>query len=161
MYSHHDDITFVSAHPYAACESVSCRELSLIVYMKIIKDMHKHTYTYMWTISYIQLLYVHTYHIAGFVCEVLICANYARCHGLAHFNSTVTFNSAIVLVVSQLCALLYLIWLKCRYLVSRQSLSLHWTANDLCDCDDSTALQSIFSNKTLPVVICILVKVWS
>ena len=60
------------------------------------------------------------YRIAGFVCEVLICANYARCHGLAHFNSTVTFNSAIVLGVSQLCALLYLMWSKCRYLVSRR-----------------------------------------
>ena len=48
------------------------------------------------------------YCIASFVCEVLICANCARCHGLAYFNSTVTFNSAIVLGVSQLCALLYL-----------------------------------------------------
>ena len=37
------------------------------------------------------------YCTAGFVCEVLICANYARCHRLSHFNSSVTFNSAIVL----------------------------------------------------------------
>ena len=62
---------------------------------------------------------VDTYRVAGFVCEVLICANYVRCHGLTHFNSTVTFNSAIVLGVSQLCALLYLMWSKSRYLVSR------------------------------------------
>ena len=88
------------------------------------------------------------YYIANFVCEVLICANYARCHGLhiliQQFN---TFNSAIVLGVSQLCALLYLIWSKCRYLVSHQSSSLNWTAKDF---DDSTALQSIFCNKSLP-----------
>ena len=27
------------------------------------------------------------YHIAGFVCEVLICANHASCHELSNFNS--------------------------------------------------------------------------
>ena len=90
------------------------------------------------------------YHIARFVWKVLICANYARSHGLAHFNSTVTLNSAIVLGVSQLCTLLYIMWSKCRYLVSRRLSSLHWTAKDLGDCDDSTTLQSIFCNKTLP-----------
>ena len=42
------------------------------------------------------------YCTVGFVCKVLICANYVRCHGLANFNSTVTFNSVIVL---QFCAL--------------------------------------------------------
>ena len=30
------------------------------------------------------------YHTAGFVCEVLICENYASCHRLANFNSAVT-----------------------------------------------------------------------
>ena len=68
--------------------------------------------------------YSHITVIAGFVSEDLICANYARCHGLANFNSTVTFNSvsnsAIVLGMSQLCTLLYLMWSKCRYLVSRR-----------------------------------------
>ena len=44
--------------------------------------------------------------------------NYARCHRLAHFNSKVTFNSAIILGVSRLCALLYL---KCRYLAGELS----------------------------------------
>ena len=42
----------------------------------------------------ITTLYVHglllgittLYRIAGFICEVLICANYARCCGLAEFN---------------------------------------------------------------------------
>ena len=57
-----------------------------------------------------------------FVCEVLICA---RCHGLTHFNSTVTFNSATVLGVSHLFALLYLMQSKCRYLVSRCLSSLY------------------------------------
>ena len=42
---------------------------------------------------------------SGFCREVLICANYTRWHGLAHFNSTVTFNPAIVLGVLQLCIL--------------------------------------------------------
>ena len=92
---------------------------------------------------------VFQYRIAGFVCKVLICVNYVRCHGLAHFNYTVTFNSAIVLGVSQLCALLYLMWSKCRYLVSHWSSSLHWTAKDLSDCDDSIAFYSIFCYKTL------------
>ena len=59
-------------------------------------------------------------------------------------------TQAIVFGVSQLCAL-YVMWSKCRYLVSRLKLPLHWTAKDLGDCDDdSTALQSIFCNKTLP-----------
>ena len=58
--------------------------------------------------GYKPLKIMEMYRIAGFVCEVLICANYARCCGLLHFNSTVTFNSAIVLGLSQLCALLYL-----------------------------------------------------
>ena len=30
------------------------------------------------------------YRIVGFICEVLICANYARCCRLTEFNSTVT-----------------------------------------------------------------------
>ena len=30
------------------------------------------------------------YHTAGFVCEVLICANYVSCCKLTHFNSVVT-----------------------------------------------------------------------
>ena len=95
---------------------------------------------------FLSVLCVHVlYCIAGFVCEVLICTNYARCHGLAHFNSTVTFNSAIVLGLSQLCALLYLI-----VQIFNESSFLHWTAKDLGNCDYSTALQSIFCNKTLP-----------
>ena len=65
-------------------------------------------------------MYVCTYRIVSFVCEVLICVNYAGCHGLTHFNSRVTFNPAIVLGMSQLCALLYLMWSKCRYLVSHR-----------------------------------------
>ena len=43
-------------------------------------------------------------HTAGFVYEILICVNHERCHGIAHFNSTVTFNSAIVVGMSQLCS---------------------------------------------------------
>ena len=31
-------------------------------------------------------------HIAGFVCEVLICANYAICCGLANINSAVSYS---------------------------------------------------------------------
>ena len=38
------------------------------------------------------------YRTAGFVCEVLIVANYVRCYRLANFNCTVTFNSALFLM---------------------------------------------------------------
>ena len=47
-----------------------------------------------------------------------------KMHKIAHFNSTVTFNSAIVLGMSQPCAVLYLMWSKCRYLVSRRPFTL-------------------------------------
>ena len=49
-----------------------------------------------------------------------LCELCDECHGLAHFNSTVTLNAAIVLVVSQLCTLLYLMSSKCRYLVNHR-----------------------------------------
>ena len=60
------------------------------------------------------------------------------------FNSynTVTFNSAIAFGLSQLCALLYLMWSNEIFSES----SLHWTAKDLGDCDYSIALQLIFCN---------------
>ena len=65
-----------------------------------------------------------TYRIVGFVYKVLICANYARCHGLAHFNSTVTVLSTQTLFLachSSVPCCMYLMWSKCRYLVSRRS----------------------------------------
>ena len=40
---------------------------------------------------YIYIYYIlYIYCTAGFVCEVLICANYASCRRLANFNSAVT-----------------------------------------------------------------------
>ena len=36
------------------------------------------------------IMYVSRYPVAGFVCEVLVCANYASCCRLANFNSAVT-----------------------------------------------------------------------
>ena len=44
----------------------------------------------------------HSYRIAGFICEVLICANYARCCRLAEFNSTVTLILSFQLLLSLL-----------------------------------------------------------
>ena len=44
--------------------------------------------------SYYSYSSVSLYHTADFICEVLICVNYVRCHKFADFNSTVTFNSA-------------------------------------------------------------------
>ena len=46
----------------------------------------------------------HVSYTAGFICEFLICANYARCYKLANYNSTVTLNSANALHVSQTCS---------------------------------------------------------
>ena len=93
--------------------------------------------------------------IAGFVSEVLICETYARCHGLAHFNCTVTFNSAIFLHVSQLCTLLYLMWSKCRYLAGESSPLI---AKDLGDCcrhhDNSKVLQYSTIIVVMKVVFC-------
>ena len=66
-------------------------------------DTHKHTYWSSWTEAILRnqvgrrtpgliiILHISTirtqYHIVGFVCEVLICANYARCYRLAEINS--------------------------------------------------------------------------
>ena len=51
------------------------------------------------------------YHTVGFVCKVLICVNYVRCHGLADFNSAVTLNlcytSAIATNVMDSCLVIH------------------------------------------------------
>ena len=44
------------------------------------------------------------YRTMGFVCEVLICANYVSCHKLAHFNSAITLALLFQLNLFQLTA---------------------------------------------------------
>ena len=41
----------------------------------------------------------HNYHIVGFICEVLICANFARIHELTNFKPIYTDFSTYVTVI--------------------------------------------------------------